>query len=117
MFTYRYRNPGEDASKKIRVFAKILSVLPKKRLGSFLTRKEAAKAEEMLEITTGNSLTLPPYLYHRFYTKAGTGDLIIGEVSKINDYNIDNVFASPRERLSSTEGDEPPYRLLVNEYV
>ena len=75
-----------------------------------------AKAGETLEITTGNSVTLPPYVYHRFYTKTGTGDLIVGEVSKINDDNIDNVFASPRDRFSSIEEDEAPYRLLVCEY-
>ncbi len=76
-----------------------------------------AKAGEVLEVTTGNSVTLTPYVYHRFFTKTGTGDLIIGEVSKINDDNIDNVFASPRDRFSTIEEDEVPYRLLVNEYV
>lgn len=76
-----------------------------------------AKAGEVLEVTTGNSVTLTPYVYHRFFTKTGTGDLIIGEVSKINDDNIDNVFASPRDRFSTIEEDEEPYRLLVNEYV
>jgi len=76
-----------------------------------------AKAGEVLEVTTGNSVTLTPYVYHRFFTKTGTGDLIIGEVSKTNDDNIDNVFASPRDRFSTIEEDEEPYRLLVNEYV
>ena len=76
-----------------------------------------AKAGEIIEITNGNSLTLPPYVYHRFYTKTGTGDLIVGEVSKINDDNIDNVFANQNERFSVIEEDEAPYRLLANEYV
>ena len=76
-----------------------------------------AKAGETLEITTGNSITLPPYVYHRFYAKTGTGDLIVGEVSKINDDNIDNVFAYPKDRFSQIDEDESPYRLLVNEYV
>lgn len=79
--------------------------------------KYEAKAGEVIEITTGNSITLPPYVYHRFYTKTGTGDLVIGEVSKINDDNTDNVFASPRNRFSTVEEDEPVYRFLVNEYV
>lgn len=73
-------------------------------------------AGEIIEITNGNSVTLTPYVYHRFYTKTGTGDLIIGEVSKINDDNADNVFENPRERFCPIEEDEPLYRLLVNEY-
>ena len=75
-----------------------------------------ATAGEVIEITNGNSITLTPYVYHRFYTKKGTGDLIIGEVSKINDDNLDNVFANPQERFCAIEEDEPKYRLLVNEY-
>ena len=73
-------------------------------------------AGETVEITRGNSITLTPYIYHRFYTKPGSGDLIIGEVSKINDDNIDNVFANPQERFCEVEEDEARYRLLVNEY-
>ena len=69
-----------------------------------------------VEITTGNSITLTPYLYHRFCTKKGSGDLVVGEVSKINDDNKDNVFANPQERFCAVDEDEPAYRLLVNEY-
>lgn len=73
-------------------------------------------AGETVEIATGNSITLTPFLYHRFYAKNGSGDLIVGEVSKINDDNKDNVFAKPQERFCGVEEDEVPYRLLVNEY-
>ena len=75
-----------------------------------------ASAGEVIEISNGNSITLTPYVYHRFFTKTGTGDLIIGEVSKINDDNTDNIFANPQERFCQIEEDERPYRLLVNEY-
>ncbi|MBQ9099021.1 MAG: D-lyxose/D-mannose family sugar isomerase [Clostridia bacterium] len=71
---------------------------------------------EIIEITTGNSITLEPGVYHRFFAKTGCGDLLIGEVSKINDDNTDNVFAIIRNRWCAIEEDEPPYRLLVNEY-
>ena len=70
----------------------------------------------VVEIENGNSITLTPYLYHRFYAKTGFGDLIVGEVSKINDDNKDNVFANPQERFCEVDEDEAPYRLLVNEY-
>lgn len=75
-----------------------------------------AKAGETIEISNGNSITLTPYIYHRFYCKNGTGDLIIGEVSKINDDNTDNVFAVEQQRFCAIEEDEPRYRYLVNEY-
>lgn len=70
----------------------------------------------VVEIENGNSITLTPHLYHRFYAKTGCGDLIVGEVSKINDDNQDNVFAHPQERFCKIEEDEAAYRLLVNEY-
>lgn len=75
-----------------------------------------ATAGEVIEITNGNSVTLTPRVYHRFFAGTGAGDLIIGEVSKINDDNTDNVFAYPQERFCGVEEDEPVYRLLVNEY-
>ena len=77
---------------------------------------EAAPGE-IIEITTGNSITLEPGVYHRFFAKTGCGDLLIGEVSKINDDNTDNVFAVVRDRFCEVYEDEAPYRLLVNEYT
>ncbi len=76
---------------------------------------EAAPGE-IIEISTGNSITLEPGVFHRFFAKTGSGDLLIGEVSKINDDNIDNVFAVESDRFCGVEEDEPKYRLLVNEY-
>lgn len=72
---------------------------------------------EIIEISTGNSITLERGVYHRFFAKTGCGDLLIGEVSKINDDNTDNVFAVVRERFCGIDEDEAPYRLLVNEYT
>ena len=72
---------------------------------------------EIIEITTGNSITLEPRMFHRFYAKTGCGDLLIGEVSKVNDDNTDNYFAVTRDRFCGIIEDEPPYRLLVNEYT
>ena len=76
-----------------------------------------AKGGEVVEIENGNSITLTPYMFHRFFAKTGCGDLVIGEVSKINDVNIDNVFANPSDRFCEITEDEVPYRLLVNEYT
>ena len=51
-----------------------------------------------------------------FYVPAGTGDVLIGEVSMCNDDNTDNRFNPPVGRFPSIEEDEAPYRLLCNEY-
>jgi len=81
-----------------------------------INRPDEAKPGEIIEISTGNSITLEPGVFHRFFAKTGAGDLLIGEVSKINDDNTDNVFAYPQERFCAVDEDEPRYRLLVNEY-
>ncbi len=74
------------------------------------------KAGTVIEVENGNSITLTPYMFHRFWAKTGCGDLVVGEVSKINDDNKDNVFANPQARFPEIVEDEAPYRLLVNEY-
>ena len=46
----------------------------------------------------------------------GGGTVLIGEVSQCNDDNTDNHFDPPAGRFPTIEEDEPPYRLLCNEY-
>ena len=46
----------------------------------------------------------------------GSGDVLLGEVSQCNDDNTDNRFNPPVGRFPQIEEDEPPYRLLCNEY-
>jgi D-lyxose ketol-isomerase len=46
----------------------------------------------------------------------GTGPVLLGEVSQCNDDNTDNRFSPPVGRFPTIEEDEPPYRLLCNEY-
>lgn len=70
----------------------------------------------VIEIQPGNSITLTPYMYHRFYAKTGCGDLVVGEVSKVNDDHKDNIFADKSARFCAVDEDEPKYRVLVNEY-
>ena len=71
---------------------------------------------EIIEIEPGASIRLTPYVYHRFYAKTGAGDLVVGEVSKVNDDRGDNIFASPTKRFCTPQEDEAKYRLLVSEY-
>lgn len=73
-------------------------------------------AGTQLLLRPGESITIPPYMYHDFEVEPGTGPVLIGEVSMTNDDNIDNRFLEPIGRFPEIEEDEPPYRLLVNEY-
>ena len=69
-----------------------------------------------VEITRGNSMTVYPGLYHQFTPKAGCGDLILGEVSSVNDDRTDNFFESDRPRFVPVDEDCPVTVLLCNEY-
>jgi D-lyxose ketol-isomerase len=69
-----------------------------------------------VELAPGESITIWPHQYHDFDVKPGTGDVLIGEVSKCNDDNTDNRFYEEMGRFPKIEEDEPPYRLLCNEY-
>ena len=50
-----------------------------------------------VDVTVGNSITLTPYIYHAFTAVAEAGDLIVGEVSRVNDDAADNHFNPPVE--------------------
>lgn len=74
------------------------------------------KAGTQLVLTPGMSISIRPGMYHDFEVKPGTGAILIGEVSQVNDDNTDNRFNPPVGRFPAIEEDEPPYRLLCNEY-
>ena len=72
-------------------------------------------AGETVVLKPGQSLSLYPYYYHEFVIPEG-GPVLIGEVPMCNDDNTDNRFLNPLGRFPTIEEDEPPYRLLCNEY-
>ena len=73
-------------------------------------------AGAVVEIEKGNSITIEPGLFHRFFAKQGHGDLIIGEVSSINDDRADNVFLIQSHRYVQVVEDEEILYPLCNEY-
>jgi D-lyxose ketol-isomerase len=75
------------------------------------------KAGEEFTIDAGDSITLTPGIYHTFGAKMEDGDLITGEVSSINDDNIDNHFSEPLGRFTRIEEDEEILFPLCNEIV
>ncbi len=78
--------------------------------------RNVAAPGTVVEITTGNSITLTPGLYHRIFAKEGSGMLVAGEVSSINDDTKDNRFYAPTARFCGIEEDEVIRYLLANEY-
>jgi hypothetical protein len=73
-------------------------------------------AGQPFELLPGESITLVPGLYHRFWAKKGEDCLICGEVSTVNDDKTDNRFAEQSSRFSAIVEDEQPRWLLCNEY-
>ncbi|MEG2304374.1 MAG: D-lyxose/D-mannose family sugar isomerase [Lachnospiraceae bacterium] len=79
-------------------------------------REYSVKAGTQVRLCPGESITIYPYMYHDFEVEAGTGTVLLGEVSMCNDDNTDNRFKEEYGRFPAIEEDEPPYRLLCNEY-
>ncbi len=79
-------------------------------------RNYTAPAGTIVRLTPGESITLFPKVYHKFWGEKGTGFTLLGEVSSVNDDNIDNRFLEPVGRFPTIEEDEPPFRLLVIDY-
>jgi len=69
---------------------------------------------EKLRLAPGESVTLMPGDWHAFWGDGG--DVLIGEVSTVNDDETDNIFREPIARFSQIEEDELPWRLLVSDY-
>lgn len=75
-----------------------------------------APGEEIL-LTPGNSISLTPYVAHIFGPKSGSGDVICGEVSKVNDDLTDNYFLERTARFPTIEEDEGALHPMCNEYA
>jgi D-lyxose ketol-isomerase len=79
-------------------------------------REYKVAAGTQVKLCPGESITIYPGLYHDFELEPGSGPVLLGEVSMCNDDNGDNRFYLPAGRFPEIEEDEPPYRLLCNEY-
>ena len=71
-------------------------------------------AGSLLKLDPGESVTLMPGVWHAFWGEGG--DVLIGEVSTVNDDLTDNIFAQKIGRFSKIEEDEQPLHLLVSDY-
>jgi D-lyxose ketol-isomerase len=69
---------------------------------------------EKLRLAPGESVTLMPGDWHAFWGEGG--DVLIGEVSTVNDDETDNIFREPIGRFANIQEDAAPTHLLVSDY-
>ncbi len=69
---------------------------------------------EKLAFAPGESVTLNPGHWHAFWGEGG--DVLIGEVSTVNDDLTDNIFREPIGRFADVDEDTGPTHLLVSDY-
>ena len=69
----------------------------------------------ILMLEPGASVTLRPGNWHKFWGEGG--DVLIGEVSGVNDDNTDNIFVDPIGRFADIEEDVAPLYPLVSDYT
>jgi D-lyxose ketol-isomerase len=79
-------------------------------------RNYSVEAGSVVRVVPGGSITLPPGLYHKFWGEKGTGRILLGEVSKVNDDRVDNRFYEKVGRFPDIDEDEEPLYILGNEY-
>lgn len=74
----------------------------------------AYRPGEKLALAPGESVTLMPGDWHAFWGDGG--DVLIGEVSTVNDDVTDNIFVDPIGRFAEIDEDVAPTHLLVSDY-
>jgi len=76
--------------------------------------KRIVPAGSIITLNNGESITMTDHLYHKFW---GSGSrTLVGEVSTVNDDNIDNRFYEPVGRFPKIEEDTAPLHLLCTDY-
>ncbi len=71
--------------------------------------------KEPLILKRGQSVTVERNIYHKFYSAEGSGMVMAGEVSQVNDDNKDNYFLESVGRFTEIEEDEVAIHPLWNE--
>ncbi len=69
----------------------------------------------ILKLAPGESVTLNPGDWHAFWGEGG--DVLIGEVSTVNDDDTDNLFREKIGRFAKIDEDVDPTHLLVSDYA
>lgn len=78
--------------------------------------KRTVEAGGKVVLHPGESICLEQGVYHRFYGEKGNGNVLVGEVSMVNDDSNDNRFYEPVGRFPVIDEDEAPIHLLASDY-
>ena len=78
--------------------------------------RTTVKPGGIIELTPGESITIPGKIFHKFWAKEKHGKVLIGEVSRINDDKKDNFYYDKVGRFPEIEEDEDPLYLLCSDY-
>tara|TARA_B110001450_G_scaffold85021_1_gene80851 strand:- start:212 stop:898 length:687 start_codon:yes stop_codon:yes gene_type:complete len=76
--------------------------------------QQCQKPGDILILSPGESVTLKPGNWHAFWGEGG--DVLVGEVSSVNDDLNDNVFEASIGRFAEINEDVAPSYLLVSDY-
>jgi D-lyxose ketol-isomerase len=68
----------------------------------------------VIKLAPGESITLFQGVFHQFWSD--DAELLLGEVSMVNDDHADNFFLEERGRFPAITEDEEPLHLLVGDY-
>ena len=79
-------------------------------------RTYQVEAGGLIRLMPGESISIQTGMYHKFWGEEGSGTILVGEVSKVNDDRVDNRFYEPTGRFPEIDEDEKPLYLLGNEY-
>ena len=78
--------------------------------------RRPVSAGDRVILAPGVSICLEPYVYHTFYGEKGSGSVMVGEVSDVNDDRTDNCFYEQLGRFPEIIEDEEPRYYLCTEY-
>ena len=73
-------------------------------------------AGSVVRLQPGESISLTPRLFHKFWGEEGKGAVLVGEVSMVNDDANDNNFYEARGRFPEINEDEPMLYPLCTDY-
>ena len=79
--------------------------------------RKKCRAGGKVVLGPGESIFLEPEIYHCFYSEKGSGAVVVGEVSQVNDDVHDNRFLDPLGRFPQIDEDEKPRHLLCTDYT
>ena len=74
------------------------------------------KPGSIISLENGDSITLTPKIFHKFWVEKASGKVLIGEVSTVNDDYKDNYYMDKLERFPNIDEDDEPLYLLCGDY-